>query len=47
MIKLVLRIPEHLHEELKKIAEQEKRSINSEILHIIEQYILNFTKKQN
>jgi predicted HicB family RNase H-like nuclease len=39
MVKLVLRLPEELHRMLKEIAKKEKRSINSEILYIIEQYI--------
>lgn len=34
-----LRIPEDLHEKLKKQAEKEKRSINNMILIMIEKYL--------
>lgn len=39
MISSNIRVPEELWEQLKKIAEEEKRSINSEIIYIIEKYI--------
>lgn len=39
MISSNIRVPEELWEQLKKIAEQEKRSMNSEIIYIIEKYI--------
>lgn len=44
-MRYALRITEKLYAELKKIAEQEHRSINSEILYILEQYIKNFSNK--
>ncbi len=34
-----LRIPEELHEQLKKQADKEKRSINNMILIMIEKYL--------
>ena len=39
MISSNIRVPEELWEQLKKVAEEEKRSINSEIIYIIEKYI--------
>lgn len=39
MISSNVRVPEDLWEELKKIAEKEKRSINSQIVYIIQKYI--------
>lgn len=39
MVNSNLRIPEELWNKLKKIAFDEKRSINSEIIYIIEKYI--------
>lgn len=39
MITSNLRIPEEIWNELKKIAYDEKRSINSQIIYIIEKYI--------
>ena len=44
MVKFALRIPETLYEKLKELAEKERRSINSQIIHIIEEYI---KKKEN
>jgi len=46
MIRFALRISKKLYAELKEIAKKEQRSINGEILYIIEQYIENFVKKQ-
>lgn len=34
-----LRISEELYEKIVEIAEKEKRSINSEILYILEKYV--------
>ena len=39
MITTSLRIDEKLYEKLKKIAKKDKRSINTEILYILEKYI--------
>ena len=39
MISSNLRIPEELWEKLKKIAQKEERSINSQIIYIIKKYI--------
>ena len=47
MVRFALRISKQLYDELKKLAEIDKRSINAEILYIIEQYIKNFNKKPN
>lgn len=39
MISSQIRIPEDLWEELKKVAELEQRSINSQLVYIIKKYI--------
>ncbi len=39
MISSNIRVPEELWEKLKELADKEKRSINSELIYIIEQYI--------
>ena len=36
---LTLRIPEEIYKELRKIALEEERSINGQIVYIIKQYI--------
>ncbi|MFG2883951.1 Arc family DNA-binding protein [Streptomyces sp. NPDC048297] len=36
MIKFTLRIPDHMHERLTTQAETDRRSLNSEILHLLE-----------
>ena len=46
VIRFALRISEKLYAALKEIAEKEQRSINGEILYIIEQYIKNFVKSR-
>jgi len=37
IIKTVLRIPEPLYEKVKELAEQERRSINNQLLFLLEQ----------
>src|SRR5690242_15371987 len=37
-VKLVLRMPATLHERIKRLAEAEHRSLNGEILHILERH---------
>ena len=39
MISSNIRVPEDLWERLKKIADKEKRSMNSELIYIIEKYV--------
>lgn len=39
MITTTLRIEEELYEKIVKIAEEEKRSVNSEIVYILEKFI--------
>lgn len=39
MISSNIRIPEELWDKLRKIAEKEERSINSEIIYIIKKYL--------
>ena len=39
MITSNIRIPEEIWKELKKIAEEEERSINSQIIYIIRKYL--------
>ena len=38
-IQFTLRLEEELHEEIKKLAEEDKRSLNSEITYILEKYL--------
>lgn len=45
MVNSNLRIPEELWNKLKKISYDEKRSINSQIIYIIEKYIEEQNKK--
>lgn len=47
MISSNIRVPEELWEELKKIAEDEERSINSQIIFIIKKYIEEKQKKED
>lgn len=47
MISSNIRVPEELWERLKIIAEKEKRSMNSELIYIIEKYIEEHEKKTN
>lgn len=42
-----LRIDEELYEEVVKLAQQDKRSINSEILFILQKYVDEQEKKTN
>lgn len=44
MISSNIRVPEDLWEKLRKQAEKEERSINSQIIFIIKQYIENKEK---
>lgn len=37
-VKLVLRLPAELHERIKHLAEQDRRSLNGQILYILDQY---------
>lgn len=39
MISSNIRVPEDVWEELKKIADKEERSVNSQIVYIIKKYI--------
>jgi len=41
MIRFSLRLPDELHEAIKKLAEKEHRSIHAQIIHILTQYVLN------
>jgi hypothetical protein len=36
MIRFALRLPDHLHQQLTERARADRRSINSEILHLLE-----------
>lgn len=47
MVSSQIRIPEDLWEELKKIADKEKRSVNSEMVYIIQKYIEEQKKEDN
>jgi len=39
MIKFSLRLPDDLYSAIKELAEQENRSVNAQIIHILMQYI--------
>lgn len=39
MITSNIRVPEEIWEKIKEIAEKEKRSINSQIVYIMQEYI--------
>lgn len=39
MISSNIRVPEDVWEELKKVADKEERSVNSQIVYIIKKYI--------
>jgi hypothetical protein len=41
-----LRLPEELHAALKTIAEKEHRSLNAQIIHILEEWLKQFRKSQ-
>lgn len=41
-----LRIPEELHDELKKIAKENKRSENKEIEFALEQYVKKYQSEK-
>ncbi len=43
---LSLRIPDELHEAIKALSEKEKRSLNSEILYILEEHLKRLRKKE-
>ena len=45
MISSNIRVPEELWERLKVIADKEKRSMNSELIYIIEKYVEEQEKK--
>ena len=47
ILSFTLRIDKKLHEKILRIAEEEKRSLNSEILYILEEYIKEKGKKEN
>lgn len=47
MISSNIRVPEELWEELKKIAEQEQRSINSQIVYLIKKCVEEQKKEDN
>jgi len=45
MITSNIRIPEEIREEIRKISENEERSINSQIIYILKKYIEEYNKK--
>lgn len=42
--KFALRLTQQLYKQLKEIAEQNKRSVNSEIIVALETYVKSFSK---
>ncbi len=45
--KFVLRLSEQLYNQIKKIAEQNKRSVNSEIIIALENHVKSFSKSDH
>jgi hypothetical protein len=39
VIKLQLRLPEELHKEIKELAQKEKRSLNGQLVYMLETFI--------
>ncbi len=39
MFRLLLRLPKELHEAIQAVAEREHRSLNAQIVHILERFI--------
>ncbi len=46
IVRLVLRLPEEIHEGVKALAEMDRRSLNGEIVYILERYIAEARKDQ-
>jgi predicted HicB family RNase H-like nuclease len=46
MIGLMLRLPDDLHKALKELAQKDNRSLNSEMIHILKQYIEQALKEK-
>ncbi len=44
IVRLVLRLPEEIHEGVKALAEMDRRSLNGEIVYILERYIAEARK---
>lgn len=47
MITSNVRIPEELWENIKKIAEKEKRSMNAQLIYILEKFSEQYEKEKN
>jgi len=45
MVGLNLRLPDELHKALKEIAEKERRSLNSQLLIILEEFVKQWREK--
>ena len=44
IVRFVLRLPEEIHEAVKALAEVDRRSLNGEIVYILERYIAEARK---
>ena len=44
MVSLNLRLSDKTHEKISKIAEQQNRSLNKQIVHVVEQFIKDYEK---
>jgi hypothetical protein len=40
MVRLTLRLPDELHKALKELAQRERRSLQAQILYILELYVM-------
>lgn len=47
MITSQVRIPEEIWEEIRKIAEKEQRSVNSQIIYIFQKFLENQKKEDS
>jgi hypothetical protein len=46
MANVLLRISDELYQEVKKIAHEQERSINKQLIFIIKTYVENYKKEQ-
>lgn len=44
---MLLRIEEELYEEIKKIADNQERSVNAQILYILKKFVEEYSKDEN
>lgn len=47
VLKFSLRIPEHIHEKLKALADKDSRGLNNYIIKALEEHVNKMEQKQN